>query len=132
MSTNTWGLTARHLAAAAACALLCQPALLRADDNDDKPVPTVPASAKEVHREPGVNINTASLTELQMLPGIGERKAEGIISRREKKKFSRPEEIMEVKGIGRGIYKRCKAFVRIAGPTTLAQKVNVSGGAKKG
>jgi competence protein ComEA len=125
------GLSSRHVGAAILCALLCHPAAVRAEDPAEKPA-VASAASHEAHKEPGVNINSASLTELQMLPGIGERKAEGIIARREKKKFARPEELMEVKGIGRGIFKRCKPYVRVAGPTTLAQKVAGTGGTRKG
>ena len=73
--------------------------------------------------EPVVNLNAASVEELALLPGVGLRKAEAILSRREKKRFARPEEIMEVKGFGRAMYKRCKPYLRVSGPTTLTEKV---------
>lgn len=94
-----------------------------------KPEPTSPQSAP-AEETPVVNINTATVEELMRLPGIGAHKAEGIVARREKKKFARPEDLLEVKGIGRGIFKKCKPFVRVNGTTTLAQKVTSS--VKKG
>lgn len=92
------------------------------------PEPAPAVSALEA--TPGVNINTATEEELMRLPGIGARKAEAIVARRDKKKFVRAEELMDIKGIGRGIFKRCKPFVRVAGITTLAMKVTA--GSKKG
>lgn len=48
-----------------------------------------------------VNLNTATLTELQILAGIGEKKAEQIISYREAHGgFKNIDEIKEVSGIG--------------------------------
>ncbi|MEW5853759.1 MAG: helix-hairpin-helix domain-containing protein [Myxococcota bacterium] len=90
----------------------------------DNAVTTTPRVEAPASDEGGVvNINTASAEELSFLPGVGMRKAEAIVARREKKKFTRPEELMEVKGIGRGIFRKCKAHVRVSGPTTLTQKL---------
>jgi competence ComEA-like helix-hairpin-helix protein len=48
-----------------------------------------------------VDMNTAPVEELQALPGIGEKLAEGIILyRKEKGPFNDHREIMNVKGIG--------------------------------
>lgn len=52
-----------------------------------------------------VNINTATKEELSTLPGIGEKKAEAIIQYREEKgPFQKPEDIMQVSGIGESVY----------------------------
>ena len=48
-----------------------------------------------------VNVNTASQKELESLPGIGEVIAQHIIEYREQNgAFSRPEDLLKVKGIG--------------------------------
>lgn len=53
----------------------------------------------------GININTATLSELCTLPGIGETLAERIISHRETYgPFPHPETIMEVRGVGEKLY----------------------------
>jgi len=48
-----------------------------------------------------ININTASLEQLQNLTGVGPSKAEGIISYREENgPFQKPEDLLNVSGIG--------------------------------
>ena len=55
-----------------------------------------------------VNINTASRSELESLPGIGPVKAQAIIAYRSNNPFDSIEEVMEVKGIGAGIFEKIK------------------------
>ena len=61
-----------------------------------------------------VNINTASLEELQTLDGIGESKAQAIIDYREENgNFSKPEDILEVSGIGEAVYEKIKDNITV-------------------
>ncbi|MEO0109078.1 MAG: helix-hairpin-helix domain-containing protein [candidate division WOR-3 bacterium] len=61
-----------------------------------------------------ININTATLEELQTLPGIGPRTAERIIQhRRASGPFQRIEDIMNVKGIGTVRFLRIKDRITI-------------------
>jgi competence protein ComEA len=57
-----------------------------------------------------VNLNKADAASLaHHLKGVGEKKAESIIEyRTEHEKFNAIEEIMEVKGIGEGIFNKIK------------------------
>ncbi|MFQ6038243.1 MAG: helix-hairpin-helix domain-containing protein [Candidatus Aminicenantales bacterium] len=72
--------------------------------------------------EKKVNINTASLAELQKLPRIGPVVAQRIIDYREKHgNFKRIEEIMKVKGIGEKTFLKIKDLITV-GTVTKAKK----------
>lgn len=59
-----------------------------------------------------VNLNTATVTELMQLPRVGQKTAERIIAfRSQHGGFQRPEELMNVKGIGEKSYARLKPFL---------------------
>jgi|RhiMetdeSRZDD1v2_1073273.scaffolds.fasta_scaffold35446_5 competence protein ComEA len=78
------------------------------------------------HQGKKVNINTASAAELAYLPRIGAKVAERIIAYRKEKPFTRPEELMEVKGIGEKLFLTLKPYVAVSGTTTLTSKVRSS------
>lgn len=60
-----------------------------------------------------ININTASVTELMTLPGVGQSKAEAIIAYREEHgAFSAIEEVMNVTGIKEGVYNQMKDHIK--------------------
>jgi competence protein ComEA len=60
-----------------------------------------------------VDLNTATATELMQLPRIGARTAARIIEfRKAHGPFQRPEELMNVKGIGEKAFLRLKPHVR--------------------
>nr|WP_275691065.1 helix-hairpin-helix domain-containing protein [Paenibacillus aceris] len=59
-------------------------------------------------------MNTATLKQLNDLPGIGESKAKAILDYRMKKgRFSRIEELTEVKGIGDKILEKLKPLLYV-------------------
>jgi competence protein ComEA len=64
-----------------------------------------------------VNLNTATATELMQLPRVGPRTAERILAfRAAHGPFRRPEELMNVKGIGE------KAFLRLQPHITVGDR----------
>lgn len=61
-----------------------------------------------------ININTASKEELMTLPGIGEAKAESIISfRNENGHFDSIEDIMKISGIKEGAFEKIKSYITV-------------------
>lgn len=60
-----------------------------------------------------VNLNTADKEELMTLTGIGETRAEAILTYREENgSFHSPEDIMNVQGIKEGIYEKIKEQIK--------------------
>jgi competence protein ComEA len=67
-----------------------------------------------------VNVNTATVTELERLPGIGESKARAIVAHRtDHGSYQQVEDLLDVKGIGAAALDRIREQVVIEGQTTL-------------
>ena len=61
-----------------------------------------------------VNINEADIADLTLLDGIGYARAEDIIRYRQVHgNFRQPEDIMDVPGIGEGIYRRIRNQIQV-------------------
>ena len=80
----------------------------------DAPRSTVAVSAP-------VNLNSASVAQLEALPGIGRATAERIVEYRQKNgSFKKAEDLMNVKGIGEKSFLKLKPLVTVAGVKTSA------------
>ena len=84
------------------------------------------ALAAGAAEKPQVNVNTASVQELQLLPRVGPALAQRIVEfRTANGPFKAPEELARVKGIGEKSLANLKPYVAIGGPTTLKEKVRL-------
>ena len=76
-----------------------------------------------------VNINTAGVDELALLPRVGASVAQRIVDFREKNgRFKTVEDLMLVRGIGEKTFELIEPHVSLAGDTTLDEKVRVARG----
>lgn len=72
----------------------------------------VPSASSSTSSSGKVNINTASLAELEGLPGIGPSRAKAISAYREEKgNFSKTDELMNISGIGPKIFDNIKDLI---------------------
>jgi len=70
-----------------------------------------------VAEKAAINLNTATLDQLETLPGIGRKVAERILEHRAKSGgFKKIEELMNVKGIGEKSFLKLKPLVSVAKP----------------
>lgn len=71
-------------------------------------------TGEDSNNEGKININTAQKDELKTLPGIGDAKADSILSYREANgAFQRTEDLMQVEGIKEGVYNKIKDQITV-------------------
>ena len=73
-----------------------------------------------------VNLNTAPIELLGVLPGIGPSKARGIVAYRERRSFRTVDELVRVKGIGRRMVRDLRSHLAVTGPSTARATAHVS------
>lgn len=70
-----------------------------------------------------VNLNTAEVGVLGLLPGIGPAKAAQIVVYRRRHPFRTVDELVRIKGIGRKMVRSLRAHLAVSGPTTATGAV---------
>jgi len=65
-----------------------------------------------------ININTAEIGVLGLLPGIGPAKAAQIAAYRKRRPFRTVDELVRIRGIGRKMVRRLRGHLAVSGPTT--------------
>ena len=70
-----------------------------------------------------LNLNTATVDQLMLLPGVGPSKAERVVAWRGKHgPFKRVADLRKVKGFGYKTLKKLEKYLDVSGDTTLAAK----------
>ena len=70
--------------------------------------------AAQAASKPAINLNAATVEQLETLPGIGRKTAERIIEYRTKSGgFKRIEDLMNVKGIGEKSFLKLKPLIAV-------------------
>src|SRR5207253_7590480 len=71
-----------------------------------------------------VNINTADVAQLSLLPRIGAKVAQRIVDYRQQHgAFKKTSDLMQVKGIGDKTFQNLSSYLTVDGKTTLTAKV---------
>ena len=83
-----------------------------------RPTPPSPirveAESAAIPTSSRLNINTASVQELESLPGLGPVTAQRIVEHREQHgPFARPEDLLIVEGIGEKTYRPLADLIRV-------------------
>lgn len=70
-----------------------------------------------------INLNTATVADLERLPGIGAKVAARIVDYRTKKgPFKKTEELMNVQGIGEKSFLKLRAQLTVSVPASTSQQ----------
>src|SRR5215510_14819692 len=76
--------------------------------------PSAAASISRPQNEERININTASVEELQRLPGVGPALASRVVEHRRKHgPFKRPQDIVIMSGMSAKLYRRIADLIRV-------------------
>ena len=77
------------------------------------------APAKASNVQSPVNLNTATMAQLETLPGVGPATAQRIVEYRQQNGgFKKIEELMNVRGIGEASFLKLKALITVTAART--------------
>ena len=86
------------------------------------PVPPGSATTGKAKRAIGagvLNLNTATLDQLDALPGITPKLAASVVAERAARPFSQPEDVMRVPGMSKKRFERLRPHLAVTGPTSF-------------
>lgn len=89
------------------------------DSESDSETSSQTSTRSSATLEGQININTATMAELEQLPGVGPAIAERIVSYRKDNPFKQRNQIMRIKGIGEKTFAKIKDYLVVEGETTL-------------
>ena len=79
--------------------------------------PAAKAATSSASSGTPINLNTATVAQLETLPGIGKSTAERILEYRQKNGgFKKVEDLMNVRGIGEKSFLKMKALITVTAP----------------
>lgn len=96
-------------------AVLCSSAVAFAAPPKGYKIPSAPPVAGVV------NLNNATLEQLELLPGVGKKRAKAILEYRKQNHFLKVEQVRKVQGVGAGVFKKMQSHLSVSGPTTIAK-----------
>ena len=97
-------------------------ALLSAGWAQAAPVPPGSATTGKAKRPTGtgvVNLNTASLDQIDALPGVSPKLAAAVVAERTARPFGRPEDLMRVHGMSKKRFERLRPHLTVTGPSSF-------------
>ncbi len=66
-----------------------------------------------------LNLNTATVEQLDLLPGVGPSTADKIVEYRQAHPFKSIRQLMRIKGIGKKTFERLRPYLAVEGETSL-------------
>jgi competence protein ComEA len=102
--------------------LLLVAALVCAGTLHAAPVPPGSATMGKAKRAAGtgvLNLNTATLDQLDTLPGVSPKLAAAVVAERAARPFSRPEDVMRVRGMSKRRFERLRPHLAVTGPSSF-------------
>jgi len=97
-------------------------ALLSVGGAHAAPPATASATAGKVKRAAGtgvLNLNTATLDQIDALPGVSATLAAAVVAERTAHPFARPEDVTRVQGMGKRRFERLRPHLTVTGPSTF-------------
>lgn len=102
--------------------ILVAAALLSAGWAHGAPVPPGAATTGKAKRAAGtgvLNLNTATLDQLDALPGVSPKLAAAVVAERTGRPFGRPEDVMRVPGMSKRRFERLRPHLAVTGATSF-------------